>query len=176
MAINLCTDRNLKICILLAIGCSLRLGEILGLQWKHVHIDEKSLEDNSSTLEVKQELKRCYKNSLEDLEKMNRGNVYFKFPDVKEYCNTSLVLKIPKTESSIRTVYIPNSVAVALQAQRAMQEKRKELMHGLYSDYEMVCKRKTPDFIQNQAFFWSCYPDSNWGPHPYQGCALPAEL
>ena len=24
--------------------------------------------------------------------------------------------------------------------------------------------------------FWSCYPDSNWGPHPYQGCALPAEL
>ncbi len=24
--------------------------------------------------------------------------------------------------------------------------------------------------------FWSCYPDSNWRPHPYQGCALPAEL
>ena len=22
---------------------------------------------------------------------------------------------------------------------------------------------------------WSCYPDSNWGPHPYQGCALPTE-
>ena len=24
--------------------------------------------------------------------------------------------------------------------------------------------------------FWSCYPDSNWRPHPYQGCALPPEL
>ena len=24
--------------------------------------------------------------------------------------------------------------------------------------------------------FWSCYPDLNWGPHPYQGCALPTEL
>ena len=24
--------------------------------------------------------------------------------------------------------------------------------------------------------FWSCYPDLNRGPHPYQGCALPAEL
>ena len=22
---------------------------------------------------------------------------------------------------------------------------------------------------------WSCYPDSDRGPHPYQGCALPAE-
>ena len=43
-----------------------------------------------------------------------------------------------KTESSIRTVYIPNSVAVALQAQRIEQEKQKELLHGLYSDYEMV--------------------------------------
>jgi len=25
-------------------------------------------------------------------------------------------------------------------------------------------------------FQWSCYPDSNWRPHPYQGCALPTEL
>ena len=24
--------------------------------------------------------------------------------------------------------------------------------------------------------FWSCYPDSDRGPHPYQGCALPTEL
>ena len=23
--------------------------------------------------------------------------------------------------------------------------------------------------------FWSCYPDLNRGPHPYQGCALPTE-
>ena len=32
---------------------------------------------------------------------------------------------------------------------------------------------------QNQRIltgFWSCYPDLNWGPHPYQGCALPTEL
>ena len=24
--------------------------------------------------------------------------------------------------------------------------------------------------------FWSCYPDLNRRPHPYQGCALPTEL
>ena len=42
---------------------------------------------------------------------------------------------------------------------------------------------KTSHFIkkeQKQNVFalksWSCYPDLNWGPHPYQGCALPTEL
>ena len=37
------------------------------------------------------------------------------------------------------------------------------------------CNKKSP---KTEVFedFWSCYPDSNWGPHPYQGCALPAEL
>ena len=28
---------------------------------------------------------------------------------------------------------------------------------------------------KNLGGVWSCYPDSNWGPHPYQGCALPTE-
>ena len=32
-AISVCTDPNLQVCLLLSIGCSLRLGEILGLQW-----------------------------------------------------------------------------------------------------------------------------------------------
>ena len=34
-------------------------------------------------------------------------------------------------------------------------------------------RSKSYDF---KRFSWSCYPDSNWRPHPYQGCALPAEL
>ena len=29
--------------------------------------------------------------------------------------------------------------------------------------------------MHNATRLWSCYPDSNWGPHPYQGCALPTE-
>ena len=31
-------------------------------------------------------------------------------------------------------------------------------------------------FQEKTRDFWSCYPDLNRGPHPYQGCALPAEL
>ena len=137
-AIERCEDQNLKTCMLLSIGCSLRLGEILGLQWKHIHITEDTLRDNTSTLEVRQELKRCDKSSLEALEGMSRSNVYFTFPDTKPNCKTSLVLKVPKTESSLRTVYIPNSVALALRELQARQEQQKAALHGTYLDYEMV--------------------------------------
>ena len=137
-AISRCEDLNLKTCMLLSIGCSLRLGEILGLQWKHIHISEDTLRDNTSTLEVRQELKRCDKSSLEALEGMSRSNVYFTFPETKPNCKTSLVLKLPKTESSLRRVYIPNSVALALRELQAKQEQQKAALHGTYLGYEMV--------------------------------------
>ena len=42
---------------------------------------------------------------------------------------------------------------------------------------ETIYKRKTPRNLSTSGHLsWSCYPDSNWRPHPYQGCALPTEL
>ena len=40
---------------------------------------------------------------------------------------------------------------------------------------EILCKnmKKPHDFSWG---LWSWWPDSNWWPHPYQGCALPTEL
>ena len=137
-AISVCGDLNLKASILLSIGCSLRLGEILGLQWKHVHITEESILDNSSVLQVRQELKRSDKKALEALESKKRSNVYFTFPETKPNCKTSLVLKVPKTESSVRDVYIPNSVAGVLQELKEEQARQKERLHGLYQDFDMV--------------------------------------
>ena len=56
----------------------------------------------------------------------------------KEDCKTSLVLKMPKTESSIRDIYIPNSVAQALQELQKAQKAQKKKLHGLYHDFNMV--------------------------------------
>lgn len=137
-AISLCDDLNMKVCIQLAVGCSLRIGEILGLQWKHIHISDESLQDNSSVLEVRQELKRCDKKALEALDSEKRGTVFFTFPETKQDCKTSLVLKVPKTESSVRDVYVPNSVAKALEELQQEQSNRKEKLHGLYQDFGMV--------------------------------------
>ena len=137
-AIDSCEDQNLKTSILLSVACSLRLGEILGLQWKHIHISDESLQNNTSVVEVQQELKRCDKVVLEALEEKKRSSVYFVFPETKGDCKTSLVLKVPKTESSVRTVYIPNSVAAALRALKEEQDQQKAKLHGIWQDFDMV--------------------------------------
>ena len=137
-AINACKDLNLKVCLLLGIGCSMRAGEILGLQWSSVTISEETLRDNTSILQVRQELKRCDKSALRVLEARKRSNVYFTFPETKSNCKTSLVLKMPKTESSVRRIYLPNSVATALMELKEAQSRRKEQLHGLYQDFDMV--------------------------------------
>ena len=44
-------------------------------------------------------------------EKVNRSTIIFKFPQVMpKKATTSLVLKAPKTESSNRTIYLPQAV------------------------------------------------------------------
>ena len=138
IAINAGPDKVLKACILLAIGCSMRAGEILGLQWSEVSISEETLRSNSSMLKVKQELKRCDKATLAVLNSKKRSNVYFTFPETKADCKTSLVLKLPKTESSLRSVYIPNTVATALLDLKKDQERQRRLLHGTYQDFDMV--------------------------------------
>ncbi len=116
----------------------MRVGEILGLQWSSVHITDESIKKDCSTLEVKQELKRCDKNTLVILESKKRSNVYFTFPETKQNCRTSLVLKAPKTSTSLRSIYIPRTVACALSELRANQVLEKNRLHGMYQDFDMV--------------------------------------
>lgn len=137
-AINLCDSALLKTAIILAIGCSMRIGEILGLQWKNVHITEENTFGRSSYLEVCQELKRCDTNALLSLEAAKKEDIFFKFPGVKDNPKTVLVLKAPKTTSSIRQIYISATVAKALLELKEAQSIQKEKMHGLYSDYDLV--------------------------------------
>ena len=137
-ALDACDDRLLRIAMYLAIGCSMRIGEILGLQWADVHITEQTLLNNSSTLYVRQELKRCEKSALEAT--ALQGKIYFTFPEHKTAhpCKTSLVLKSPKTRTSVRTLYIPNTVANELIKLKDVQETIKKKSGDQYSDFGMV--------------------------------------
>lgn len=136
--LDTCQDKTLKACMLLAIGGSLRIGEILGLQWDSVNVSEETIADKSSTVYIHQEQKRCEKAALAALDAVGRSKVYFTFPEQKADCKTTLVLKAPKTASSVRTVYISKTVAEALLELKAEQEHQKEALHGIYEDYGMV--------------------------------------
>lgn len=138
-ALNVCKDSSLRTCLYLALGCSLRLGEILGLQWANVCIDSPRAATGEAYLKVDRELRRCSNESITALEKVNRSTILFKFPKVMpKKATTSLVLKAPKTESSNRTIYLPQAVIDELRAVRAQQEQYKSLLGEEYQDYDLV--------------------------------------
>ena len=138
-ALNVCEDPTLRTCLYLALGCSLRLGEILGLQWENVHIDGPYAAAGEAYLEVTQELRRCSNESIAALEKVSRSTIVFKFPKVMpKKATTTLVLKAPKTESSNRKVYLPQAVIDELCTVKAQQKQYKAMLGEEYNDYGLV--------------------------------------
>lgn len=137
-ALDLCDDPILRLAMLLALGCSLRIGEILGLTWDCVDMSEESTASGDAGIYINKELKRCDKSSLEELERRGRSTVSFAFPDLKQGAKTSLVLKAPKTASSVRTVFLSETVSNALREMKTAQEADKELLGAAYQDYNMV--------------------------------------
>lgn len=137
-ALNLCTDQRMKLVMMLAIGCTMRVGEILGLTWDCVDICPERIETQDARLHVNKELKRCQKKDLEKLEVRNRSKVILKFPERRANCSTVLVLKSPKTSSSIRNIFIPNTVEEELQKEWEHQQKLKQILGKDYEDYNLV--------------------------------------
>ena len=138
-ALECCTDTVLHTTMLLALGCSMRIGEILGLTWDCVDFSEESIMDGTAHVTINKELKRCQKDSLEALSKRGRSKVIFIFPEWKQTeSSTSLVLKSPKTESSVRVVFLPKTVALALRKVKESQDALKLLIGDEYSDFNLV--------------------------------------
>lgn len=138
-ALACCSDPVLHTAMLLALGCSMRIGEILGLTWDCVDFSDESIRDAAAHVFVNKELKRCQKDSLEALAHRGRSQVIFTFPEWKQTdSTTSLVLKFPKTESSIRKIFLPKTVALALREVKSSQDALKLLIGTEYSDYGLV--------------------------------------
>ena len=58
-----------------------------------------------------------------------------------------------------------NSVNLLLHFVCLFRQKRAEIPYNSSRKYNA----KKLLHLSMQELFWSCYPDSNWGPHPYQG-------
>lgn len=115
--------------IQLAFACCMRGGEIGGVQWDRVDLE-------SQTLYVDRVIDRIDKKLIDKLQKMD---VLYKFPNMFPGTRTVIVLKQPKTEGSIRRVYIPETVVKKLAILRQMQERlMAELGDDGYMDYGLV--------------------------------------
>lgn len=75
---------------------------------------------------IEKELQRVDKTAMKSLE---QKDVLF-YPQSSKRNTSMLILKKPKTESSIRRVFIPATVAHQLKAWKREQERAKEALGG----------------------------------------------
>ena len=134
-ALKQCSDSKLYIAINLAFACSLRVGEILGLTWDNVHISDTDIAADDAYVYIDKELERATKNAIEML---GEKDVLFIFPSLLSNTSTRLILKKPKTESSIRKVWLPKTVAYILRKWKETQDELKEFLGDEYKDYNLV--------------------------------------
>lgn len=134
-AIEVCEDDLLRTCMHLAFSCSMRIGEITGLTWDDVIIDEASIESGNARVIINKELTR---ESFETMQILKDKDIVKVFPTLVANCTTRLLLKSPKTETSNRTVWLPKTVAKILVEHKKRQEEMKEFLGDGYNDYNLV--------------------------------------
>ncbi|MDO4563430.1 MAG: tyrosine-type recombinase/integrase, partial [Clostridia bacterium] len=72
------------------------------------------------------------------LDKLDGRDVIKTFPAVFTSNNTALILKKPKTKTSVRRVWLPKTVAEMLVAWKKSQSELKEFLGDEYHDFNMV--------------------------------------
>ena len=134
-AIELCDNPLLRLAMNLSFSCSLRMGEMLALTWDCVDIAPESIQSGSAHIYVNKEVQRVKRESLDMLE---NKDVMLTFPTTSSNTSTVVVLKTPKTQSSIRTIYLPTTVAEMLMQWKQEQDILRETLGDEYQDYNLV--------------------------------------
>ena len=134
-ALDLCDDDTLYLAINVAFSCSLRMGEMLGLTWDCVDVSPESVSRGCASIFVEKELQRVNRSAMEDL---NGKDIMFKFPPTFASTHTALILKTPKTKTSVRKVFLPKSVAQMLIKRKAEIEEWKSLFGDEFQDFNLV--------------------------------------
>ena len=84
---------------------------------------------------INKESQRIRKESLNALD---GKDVLLVFPTNHKKNSTVRILKTPKTESSVRKIFLPKSVANMLVDWKAEQDEMKEILGDEYMDYNLV--------------------------------------
>ena len=134
-ALDQCTDSKLYVAMNLAFACSLRMGEILGLTWSNVYISDEEIADDNAYVYIDKELARASKRAIEML---GQKDIYHVFTPLFPNTSTRIILKKPKTDSSIRKVWLPKTLAYILREWKSAQDELRTLLRDEYQDYDLV--------------------------------------
>lgn len=134
-ALELCEDERLKLAINLSFACSLRIGELLGLTWDCIDVSREAIDSGHAYLYVNKESQRVSKEALKTLD---GKDVLLIFPQESSHNKTVRLLKTPKTDSSVRKIFLPKSVAEMLVDWRNKQIEVMEILGDEYQNYNLV--------------------------------------
>lgn len=134
-ALDECEDGKLYVAMNLAFACSLRMGEILGLTWDRIHISDEDIMADNAYVFIDRELSRASKQAIEMI---GERDIYFTFAPLLPNTSTRLILKKPKTDSSVRKVWLPKTVAYILRQWKNSQDELKDFLGTEYQDFNLV--------------------------------------
>lgn len=134
-ALESCEDSKLYIAMNLAFACSMRMGEIQGLTWDNVHISDADIAADDAWVYVDKELTRATKRAIDVL---GEKDIYHIFDPIAGDPKTRLILKHPKTDSSVRKIWLPKTVAYILRKWKESQDELKDFMGAEYQDFNLV--------------------------------------
>lgn len=134
-ACNHCENDRLLLCLHLAFACSMRIGEILALTWDNVDVTEESIAQNNAYVYIDKTLMRVKKSVINQL---GKNDILFAFPPQRAMANSLVLLTPPKTDSSVRKVWLPKTIALLLKKAKQEQDEWKELLDKEYQDYNLV--------------------------------------
>ena len=134
-AMDVCEDDVLRLAMNLAFAGSLRMGEMLALTWDCVDISKEAMEEERCCIFINKELQRVSKEAVRQLD---GKDILMVFPEEGKLNKTVRVLKTPKTESSVRKVFLPASVAEMLAMRKQEQDEIREMIGNEYHDYGLV--------------------------------------
>lgn len=129
-ALGRCEDETLRFAILMCFACTMRIGELLALDWAHVDV----LRDGRRNIHIEYQLQRA---KAEYLDRSPKSTASFVFPPQREGAKSVLFLTQPK-KASRRYVPYGDVVAEALREHRARQNEQKRQMGADYQDYNLV--------------------------------------
>ncbi len=121
-------NKILHLAVHLTFMCSLRAGEALGLTWDCVDL-------LNGTIKIKKTIQRAYKELIEDLPKDTLLKV---FDTISPQAKTTLILKKPKTSSSVRMIYLSAPLIKELTERKKIIENMKEALGPEYIDNNLV--------------------------------------
>lgn len=102
--VGICQSKMLGLAIELTFACTLRQGELLALTWDDIDFEKHAMFINKTMIRV----------NSEALNSLGYKDVVHLFPSLKAHPTTRLLTKKPKTESSIRVVYLPATLEAKL--------------------------------------------------------------